>query len=168
MSTKMNAMQNDKRTSLAAESGNLLVVRAHNSTPLSYLADGDNERRQEEDRHGHPGDIGLQPPHFSKVTPALKLPGSHLRAGEDEHLTEQSRQQTWGKAHGKAMTIANFLPITAELYSAKNRPDILNSTERVKCARRPVVVLLPNAAWVTVYLMFGFPNIGLWPILGRK
>lgn len=41
-----------------------------------YLADGDDESRQEEDGHRHPGDVGLQPPRLGKVTPALVLPGS--------------------------------------------------------------------------------------------
>lgn len=58
-----------------------------------YLTDGDDESRQEEDGHCHPGDVGLQPPRFSKVTPALVYPGTHLRAREDEHLAERRRKK---------------------------------------------------------------------------
>lgn len=51
-----------------------------------YLTDGDDECRQQEDSYRHPGDVGLQPPLLGKVTPALKLSGSHFRAREDKHL----------------------------------------------------------------------------------
>lgn len=56
-----------------------------------YLTDGYDEGRQQEHGHGHPGDVGLQPPRLSKVTPAFKHSRSHFWAREDEHLTDTTR-----------------------------------------------------------------------------
>lgn len=52
----------------------------------SYLTDGDDEGRQEEHGHRHPGDVGLEPPRLGKVTPAIVLPGIQLRERENENL----------------------------------------------------------------------------------
>lgn len=54
----------------------------------SYLTDGNDQGGQQKDGYRHPGDVCLEPPHLGKVTPALKLPGTHFWAREDEHLAE--------------------------------------------------------------------------------
>lgn len=51
-----------------------------------YLADGDDENRQDEDGQGHPGHVGFETPGLGKVPPALINTWSHFRAGEDENL----------------------------------------------------------------------------------
>lgn len=51
-----------------------------------YLADGDDEHREDEDCQGHPGHVGFEAPGLCKVPPTLVHPRSHLRAGEDENL----------------------------------------------------------------------------------
>lgn len=51
-----------------------------------YLADGDDENREDEDRQGHPGHVGFETPGLGKVPPALVNTWSHFRAGEDENL----------------------------------------------------------------------------------
>ena len=54
-----------------------------------YLADCDDERGQEEDGHGHPGDVGLEAPRLCKLAPTVVLPGEDLGAGKDEHLERE-------------------------------------------------------------------------------
>ena len=61
-----------------------------------YLADGDDERWQDEDGHGHPGDVGLEAPRLRKLAPTVVLSRGQLGAGEDEHL-ERERERERGK-----------------------------------------------------------------------
>lgn len=43
-----------------------------------YLADGDDENREDEDRQGHPGHVGFEAPGLCKVPPTLINTWSHF------------------------------------------------------------------------------------------